>query len=618
VALDERLRRELEGAGRPADPTGVYEGLIRRRERRRMVRRIQQGALAVVVVGGTIGGAFVLSSVVRPGENAPTIQQSYANGIIVYANHDPTSGGLHLYAVDAQGNDVRQLTHGESADHDPAWSPDGREIAFVREVGADKFIAVLDFDSGAIRRITAETFSAFDPAWSPDGERIVFTGYEDPFRAGGLFLVDADGSDLRRITDERFGSVGNPVWSRDSSHIAFTANLQDDPGSFDVYLIQPDGSELRNITSSPGLEQTEMPIGWLPSGNLLIAQGPSTMLGGPDEPDRSERWIDLSPTGEEIRVVFAGPATSAERRSSPSLSPDGRYVIFDTEVEGTFNVWYASLETGELTQVTRDGGESPAWQPIPVDEEVSPVPEPSESPSSTPDTTPVDRRITDIGLGLQLCDVSSVQGTFLAEYPDSTAFVGEELTSGGRCPRSFEFTGVIAIDLTGDGIADIASEPFTCQQGCGAFAAPDIDGDGTDEILAINVWVTVVGLQLFDVLPGEGVPAILPVLVEPPGDAVRGFEGYDGSGPPQFWIGGDGFGADGLRCEPLGGRRVLVSSTAQMVPPDTLDSIWEIHETTFVLESGVFRVIGSRDYTEPIGSSSFMGTTGCGADMSWP
>ena len=73
MALDERLRRELERAGRPADPSGVYEELIRRRERRRIGRRVQAGTLALVVFAATIGGFFALTRVFRGSEEPPPI-----------------------------------------------------------------------------------------------------------------------------------------------------------------------------------------------------------------------------------------------------------------------------------------------------------------------------------------------------------------------------------------------------------------------------------------------------------------------------------------------------------------------------------------------------------------
>jgi hypothetical protein len=63
VSLDERLREEFERAARPADPSGVYEDLIRRRERRRIVRLVQVTALAVIVIIGSTAAVYGLSRV---------------------------------------------------------------------------------------------------------------------------------------------------------------------------------------------------------------------------------------------------------------------------------------------------------------------------------------------------------------------------------------------------------------------------------------------------------------------------------------------------------------------------------------------------------------------------
>jgi hypothetical protein len=246
-----------------------------------------------------------------------------------------------------------------------------------------------------------------------------------------------------------------------------------------------------------------------------------------------------------------------------------------------------------------------------------PVPITPPTPSATPSPS-TDERISAIGLGLQLCDVGSVRGTFVEGGATQTAFVGTEPTRGGRCPTTQEMTGIAAIDLSGDGVADVASEPFDCEYRCDAYAAPDVDGDGIDELLALNVGFSVSGVALFDVVVDGDAVSIVRAMVEPPGDAILGFQGFDGSGPPQFWIGGDAFTADSLRCEPSAGGRVLVSVTAQEVPPDSPDSAWEVHETVFVLETGVLRVIDARDFTVPVDRSStpdFLGTGGCGTDL---
>ena len=71
MALDERLRRALESAGEPADPSGVYENLIRRRERRRMARRLTLGGVSVAVIAACIVGVVILSRVFAPTEARP-------------------------------------------------------------------------------------------------------------------------------------------------------------------------------------------------------------------------------------------------------------------------------------------------------------------------------------------------------------------------------------------------------------------------------------------------------------------------------------------------------------------------------------------------------------------
>ena len=88
MALDERLRRAIEGAGEPADPSGVYEDLIRRRERRRMARRAKIGGLSIVVLAGSIAVIVLLSRVFAPTESRPGADGGVAPS--VQPDHTPT------------------------------------------------------------------------------------------------------------------------------------------------------------------------------------------------------------------------------------------------------------------------------------------------------------------------------------------------------------------------------------------------------------------------------------------------------------------------------------------------------------------------------------------------
>jgi hypothetical protein len=238
---------------------------------------------------------------------------------------------------------------------------------------------------------------------------------------------------------------------------------------------------------------------------------------------------------------------------------------------------------------------------------------PTPTPTPTPSPTLIGK---DIGLGFPVCDVTTVRGQFTPGV-GGTAYVATR-AGDTACPDPGDGMQVLAVDVTRDGLADTSYGPLECDRWCSAFAAPDVDGDGLDEVLVQNIEFSVQGLHLFDVVARGADVQTSPVTVEPPGDPAASYPGFDGSGPPQFWIGGDGFGADALRCEATADGRVLISSTAQMVPPDAPDSVWRVHETTFLLQGDVLHVVSARDYEEPSfpePGQSFTRTTGCGADL---
>ena len=99
---------------------------------------------------------------------------------------------------------------------DPAWSPDGREIAFTNRHGRQRDIYVMNIDGDQVRRLTNNPAEDHAPAWSPDGRKIAFYSNRDEFH--GIFVMDADGANLRRLTT---GPHDYPTWSPDGTRIAF-------------------------------------------------------------------------------------------------------------------------------------------------------------------------------------------------------------------------------------------------------------------------------------------------------------------------------------------------------------------------------------------------------------
>jgi len=129
------------------------------------------------------------------------------------------AGGI--YVMDADGDNVRQLTSGESFDHSPSFSPDNNTIAFVRETyeeATDTYTAdifTVKLDSGAEPTKLTDTPKKYEEpvAFSPDGTQIAFskTTYSSRSGSADIFVMRVDGSGVRRITDTRAFEFG-PDW----------------------------------------------------------------------------------------------------------------------------------------------------------------------------------------------------------------------------------------------------------------------------------------------------------------------------------------------------------------------------------------------------------------------
>jgi hypothetical protein len=229
-----------------------------------------------------------------------------------------------------------------------------------------------------------------------------------------------------------------------------------------------------------------------------------------------------------------------------------------------------------------DGGVAPSVQTVPTPADVAPTGE-------------------DIGLGFPVCNVTSVAGVF-APGVDGTAWVATKTGDVG-CPSLGDGMQVVAVDVSGDSVADTSIGPLRCDPWCSAFAAPDVDGDGTDELLIQNIQFTIAGLRLYDVR-SDPQPEVAPVTV-----SSRGYpgEGLAPGAEPQLWIGGDAFDSDTLRCfedqPPTGPGRVLIQTSATQVPPDSPDSNWRATETWFDLQpDGTVTIVDHGDFEEPVGS----------------
>jgi dipeptidyl aminopeptidase/acylaminoacyl peptidase len=113
-------------------------------------------------------------------------------------------GGLAIYVVDEASLKARPLTSGP-VDTAPAWSPDGTRIAFARWVGDAPDLFVIDADGTHLTRLTDTPGQDAEPVWKPDGTALAFLSEADG--ATAAYLGDPDGANLRRFPGSLTGSA---------------------------------------------------------------------------------------------------------------------------------------------------------------------------------------------------------------------------------------------------------------------------------------------------------------------------------------------------------------------------------------------------------------------------
>ncbi len=164
-----------------------------------------------------------------------------------------------IFVVNADGSGLIQLTSNNVNDESPAWSPDGRRIAFA----SNSQIYVMNADGTELRRLTHDNAFDTDPSWSPDGMRIVFSSDVGKIDNSVIFSMNADGSGAAQLTSDPGYDI-EPAWSPDGMKIAFAAKR--DTTHYGIYVMNTDGSEQSSVTDAEGWLLSPR---WSPDGQMI-------------------------------------------------------------------------------------------------------------------------------------------------------------------------------------------------------------------------------------------------------------------------------------------------------------------------------------------------------------
>ncbi len=231
---------------------------------------------------------------------------------------------------------LTQLSFRDGLEEWPAWSPDGRQLAYVAEVDGHLQLFVRPFQGGGERQLTEGPRDHIQPAWSPDGERLAFvrantaTGKLEPtevdgyyYEGGELWTIELDSGSASKLLDDGF----NPSYSPDGTSLAFDAGLS---GAQRLWVSDTRGRNPRQVTSDSSEAVVHAQPRWSPDGSKLLFRRIEKLKSDIAVADVRTRAV----TRVTDDYVFD---------DDPTWAPDGRAVYFSSSRGGGVNLWRIRL-----------------------------------------------------------------------------------------------------------------------------------------------------------------------------------------------------------------------------------------------------------------------------------
>lgn len=296
------------------------------------------------------------------------------------------SGYTQIFLVDAAGGAPRQLTRGDRHHGGPLeWAPDGKALLFSGNLDDDWELAAIDSEvyaldlaSGQVTPLTSRNGPDFHPEISPDGRQIAWLGFDDAgmaYQQSGLYLMDRDGSNKRRIAEQFDRDITSMEWTQAGLVVGY-----EEEGAYRLARVSPSGSisplpvELVDTYYSRPYAGGQ----WSVSDNGTLAYTSGSAMRPPDvsvlRGNRSTRLTGLNELklgGKQLGRTIALDVTAADGTRIPSwivLPPDyhegsrvplileihgGPYAAYGPHFSSDYQI-YASA--GYATLFTNPGG----------------------------------------------------------------------------------------------------------------------------------------------------------------------------------------------------------------------------------------------------------------------
>ena len=265
--------------------------------------------------------------------------------------HGPSSG--QQAPGDAQPDEPIQVTSQPGQEIFPTLAPDGR-LAYSRLDGGDWDIFIQRSGASPVNLTADSPVDDWQAEFSPDGKRLAFRSERDD---GGIFVMDADGGSLERLTRSGF----NPTWSPDGTQVLYsTAQVIADPTSRPVVgvlsTIDVATGERRTVYDDSDAVQPR----FSPSGRRIA------FWGFPSQGGQRDIWTIAAPAADQAGGGLPAKPIAVTQDAAtdwnPVWSPDGNYLYFASDRGGSMEIWRVRIDeaTGLVErppeQITRESG----------------------------------------------------------------------------------------------------------------------------------------------------------------------------------------------------------------------------------------------------------------------
>ncbi len=297
--------------------------------------------------------------------NTPTVTPTPLGGSVgQIAFVSNRTGVAQLYVINVDGSNLHPITNVPDGACQPSWSPDGKRLVFISPCAwskefyqttyPDSTLYTIRADGTGLQQLLTEPGGDFDPAWSPDGKHIAFTSLRDGYMQ--IYSYNLTDQSLVRLTETpKNEETRQPAWSPSSNQLLYVLKRF---GAYQIFAMTDLGQNPIQIARR-GTQYWDLLPAWAPDGETIyFSERPSD---GPTQP-----WL--------MTIGYEERGTEGERVSIANppildvdVSPDGSWMAYEGIVSSNNDIFLLNLTDGETKRLTKDPGNDwdPTWRPSP-------------------------------------------------------------------------------------------------------------------------------------------------------------------------------------------------------------------------------------------------------------